>query len=212
MFRFKAAATLTLVSALALSGCKFVKTADEQKQAAASAFNPDKMVADVWDTKVVPFFAQRAGALKDVAALTATDLAAAGAKYGHKEKQGSAPWTFAAKVDGTIVAEETKSRAAYVDVDVDGDAKPDIRISIGPAIRGTALRDALDFVDFNSFQNQIEWAQFGKSFNTHANKTLLSKLPRSGLTGQKISAVGAYPLPAKGQLPQLVPVTISIGG
>ena len=74
------------------------------------------------------------------------------------------------------------------------------------------MRDALDFVDFNSFQNQIEWAQFGKSFNIHTNKTLLSKLPRTGLTGQKISAVGAYPLPAKGQLPQLVPVTITIGG
>lgn len=212
MFRFKAAATLTLVSALALSGCKFVKTADEQKQAAASAFNPDKMVADIWDTKVIPYFGQRAGAFKDVVALTASDLAASGAKYGHKEKQGSAPWTFAAKIDGVIIAEETKSRAAYVDVDVDGDAKADVRVSIGPAIRGTALRDALDFVDFNSFQNQIEWAQFGKSFNTHANKTLLSKLPRTGLTGQKISAVGAYPLPAKGQLPQLVPATITIGG
>ena len=212
MPNFKAAATLLLACALALPGCKFVKTADKEKEAAASAFDPDKMVSDIWDSKVIAYLDKRAGAFKDVSALTASDLTAAGAKYGHKEKQGSAPWTFAAKVDGTIVAEETKSRAAYVDVDVDGDAKADVRVAIGPAIRGTAIRDSLDFVDFNSFKNQIEWAQFGKSFNLHVNKTLLSKLPRQGLTGRKLTATGAYPLPVAGQLPQFVPATITIGG
>ena len=212
MFRFKAVAIVLLASGLAMSGCKFVKTADEQKQAAASAFNPDRMVADIWDAKVIPFLGKRAGALRDVEALTSKDLAAAGATYGHKEKQGSAPWTFAARVDGVIVAAETKSRAASVDVDVDADGKADVRVAIGPAIRGTALRDALDFVDFNSFKNQIEWAQFGKAFNIHVNKTILEKLPREGLIGKKVSAVGAYPLPAKDQLPQFVPATITIGG
>lgn len=212
MPRFQAACTLVLAGALALSGCKFVKTEDEQKQAAAGAFNPDKLVADIWDAKVVPYIAERAGPLQEVSALAASDLDAAAEKYGHKEKQGNAPWTFVAKVDGVIVAEETKSRAAYVDVDVDGDARADVRVSIGPAIRGTALRDSLDFVDFNSFKNQIEWAQFGKSFNTHVNRTLLEKLPREGLTGRTIEVTGAYPLPAAGQLPQLVPATITIGG
>lgn len=209
---FKAAAAVALVSLVALSGCKFIKTADQEKEAAAGAFDPDRRVAEMWDAKVLPYLDQRAGAFKDVAALIASDVNAAGAKFGHKEKEGSAPWTFAAKVDGTIVAEETKSRAAYVDVDVDGDGKADVRVSIGPAIRGTALRDSLDFVNFNEFKNQIEWAQFGKSFNTHVNKTLLEKLPREGLTGKKLMATGAYPLPAKGQLPQFVPATITIGG
>jgi predicted lipoprotein len=134
------------------------------------------------------------------------------AKYGHKEKQGNAPWTFAARIDGIIVAAETKSRAAYIDVDVDGDAKADVRVSIGPAVRGTAIRDSLDFVDFNAFKNQIEWAQFGKSFNIHVNKTLLVKLPRENLVGKKLRALGAYPLPPTGQLPQFVPATITIAG
>ena len=201
-----------LAGALALGGCKFVKTADEQKQAAAGAFNPDKLVADIWDAKVVPYLEERAGPFQDVSALAASDLDAAAEKYGHKEKQGNAPWTFAAKVEGVIVAEETKSRAAYVEVDVDGDSKADVRVSIGPAIRGTAIRDSLTFVNFNEFKNQIEWAQYGKSFNTYVNGTLLEKLPREGLTGKSITATGAYPLPAKGQLPQFVPATITVGG
>ncbi|ANH07874.1 DUF2291 family protein [Shinella sp. HZN7] len=212
MVRFQAACTVLLAGALALGGCKFVKTEDEQKQAAAGAFNPDKLVADIWDAKVVPYLEQRAGPFREVSALAANDLDAAATRYGHKEKQGNAPWTFAAKIDGVIVAEETKSRAAYVDVDVDGDRQADVRVSIGPAIRGTALRDSLDFVSFNDFKNQIEWAQYGKSFNTHVNGALLEKLPREGLTGRTIKATGAYPLPAKGQLPQFVPATIAVGG
>lgn len=208
----KAVSAVMLAGALALGGCKFVKTEDEQKAAAAGAFNPDKLVADIFDSKVVPYFAERAGKFEDVSALAASNLDAAAEKYGHKEKQGNAPWTFAAKIDGVIVAEETKSRAAFVDVDVDGDSKADVRVAIGPAIRGTAIRDSLDFVNFNEFKNQIEWAQYGKSFNTHINKTLLEKLPRSGLTGKKLTATGAYPLPSKGQLPQFVPATITIGG
>ncbi len=212
MLKVQAAWALMLAGALALGGCKLVKTEDEQKQAAAGAFNPDKLVADIWDAKVVPYLDGRAGAIQEVTALTANNLDAAAEKYGHKEKQGNAPWTFAAKVDGVIVAEETKSRAAYVDVDVDGDGKADVRVSIGPAIRGTALRDSLAFVNFNEFKNQIEWAQYGKSFNTHVNGALLEKLPREGLIGKKVKATGAYPLPAKGQLPQFVPATITVGG
>jgi len=212
MLRFNAACTLVLAGTLALSGCKFVKTEDEQKQAAAGAFNPDKLVADIWDAKVVPYLEERGGAFQDVSALAASDLNAAAEKYGHKEKQGNAPWTFAAKIDGVIVGEETKSRAGYVDVDVDGDGKADVRVSIGPAIRGTAIRDSLKFVNFNEFKNQIEWAQYGKSFNTYVNGALLEKLSRDGLTGKTIKAIGAYPLPAKGQLPQFVPATITVGG
>jgi predicted lipoprotein len=201
-----------LAAALALGGCKFIKTEDEQKAATAGAFNPDKLVADIWDSKVLPYLNERAGAFQDVSALAGSNLDEAAAKYGHKEKQGNAPWTFAAKVDGVIVAAETKSRAAYVDVDVNSDGTADVRVSIGPAIRGTAIRDSLKFVNFNEFKNQIEWAQYGKSFNTHVNKSLLEKLPRDGLIGKKLSAVGAYPLPSAGQLPQFVPATITIGG
>ncbi|QRM54159.1 DUF2291 family protein [Sinorhizobium sp. BG8] len=214
MPNFKAAAVIALACAIVLPGCKIIKTptAEEAANEASGGFNPDTMVGEIWDAKVVPYLDKKAGPFPEVATLAASDVEAAGAKYGHKEKQGSAPWTFATRIDGTIVAEELKSRSAYVDVDVDGDAKADVRVQIGPAVRGTAIRDSLDFVNFNEFKNQIEWAQYGKSFNTHLNKLVLEKLPRENLVGKKVQAVGAYPLPAKGQLPLFVPATITIGG
>lgn len=214
MPKLKVAAAAMFAGVLALSGCKIVKTpsAEEAAEAATGGFNPDRMVAEIWDGKVLPYLDKKAGPFQEVAALAASNLEAAGAKYGHKEKQGSAPWTFAARLSGAIVAAETKSRSAYVEVDVDGDGKADARVQIGPAIRGTAIRDSLDFVNFNEFKNQIEWAQYGKSFNTHVSGLVLEKLSRDALVGKKVEAVGAYPLPAKGQLPLFVPVQMTVGG
>ncbi|MDO9418427.1 DUF2291 family protein [Pararhizobium sp.] len=214
MPKIRAAAAIGLLCALSLAGCKIIKTpsAEEAAEAATGGFNPDRMVAEIWETKVVPFLETRAGPFPDVLALSARDVEAAGAKFGHKEKQGSAPWTFAAKLDGVIVTAETKSRSAYIDVDVNADGTADARIQIGPAIKGTAIRDSLDFVNFNEFKNQIEWAQFGKSFNTHVNGLILDKISRDGLAGKKVQALGAFPLPSKGQLPLFVPAQITVGG
>jgi predicted lipoprotein len=212
------ALTLSLITtiglALPLSGCKIIKTptAEEAAEAASGGFNPERQAADLWTPKVVPYLTARAGTIQDVSALIASDPDAAAARYGHKEKEGNAPWTFAAKVTGRVTKAETTSRAAYLDTDVDGDGKADVRVQIGPVVNGTAIRDSLDFVSFNQFKNQIQWAEFGKAFNAHLNGAVLQALPREGLEGKTVDAVGAYPLPTKGQLPLLTPVTLTIGG
>ncbi len=202
-----------MIAAASLSGCKILPTPTEEDKAAAAAeaFNPDKMVAEMWTPKVLPYLEGKAGPFAEVSQLAAGDAKAAGEKYGNPRKQANSPWTYIATEEGKIVASNTESRAATVDVDVTGDGKADLRIQIGPALRGTALRDALDFVDFNSFTNQIDFAQFGKSFNTYVNENVLSKLPREGLDGRTITALGAY-VPASGaDLPLMTPARAEIG-
>ncbi len=208
----KSASITLLICGVALSGCKIIKTptAEEAAQARGDNFNPDRAVADIWDSKVKPYFAAKTATLDEVMTVANANADAAGEKYGHREKQGNAPWTFAAKLEGVVVGAETKSRAAYVDIDSNGDGEADARVQIGPTLRGTAIRDSLDFVNFNEFRNQIEWAQFGKSFNTRVNDEVLLKLPREALAGMKLKAEGAFPLPNKGQLPLVTPVAITL--
>lgn len=142
---------------LALGGCKFVITPKPQQAGAAptdaDGFDPNAMVDALWDTKVIPYLAARAGRLPEVMALIRSNPDEAGRKFGYRAKQGSAPWTFAVKIEGRIVAAETASRAGTISVDSDGDGKAAAIVQIGPAMRGTALRDALDFVSFNDFKN-----------------------------------------------------------
>jgi predicted lipoprotein len=72
------------------------------------------------------------------------------------------------------------------------------------------LRDSLDFVDFNSFKNQIDFAQFGKSFNIYANSNVLSKLPREGLDGKTAKLLGAYVPGSNSDLPLMTPAQAEI--
>jgi predicted lipoprotein len=205
---------VAFVTLAGVAGCKILPTPTEEDKAAAAAaeaFNPDKMVEEMWASKVLPYMEGKAGSFQEVSQLAANDAKAAGEKYGNPRKQASSPWTYIARAEGKIVASNTQSRAATVDVDVDGDGKADLRAQIGPAIRGTALRDSLDFVDFNTFKNQIDFAQFGKAFNTYVNANVLSKLPREGLDGQGITLLGAYVPGSGSDLPLMTPAQAAVG-
>jgi predicted lipoprotein len=195
---------------ISLTACKILPTPSAENGGNTPAFNADKMVGDVWAAKVVPYLQQKAGPFPEVHALAKADPAAAGGKYGNPKKQANSPWTFAVRLEGKIVAANTQSRAATMDVDVDGDGKADARVQIGPAMRGTALRDSLDFIQFNDFTNQIDFAQFGKAFNTYADKTVLSKLPRDALEGRSVRVVGAYVMGNGQGLPLVTPAEVEI--
>ena len=148
--------TLAVIFGISLTACKILPTPSAEDGGNAPAFNADKMVEDIWAAKVVPYVRQKAGSFPEVHALAKADPAAAGAKFGNPKKQANSPWTFAVRLEGKIVAANTQSRAATMDVDADGDGKADARVQIGPAMRGTALRDSLDFIQFNDFTNQID--------------------------------------------------------
>ena len=204
---------LATICVATLSGCKVIPTAEKHKQislnsADASDKNFDSKVAELWPIKLLPYAQSKAGKLQDVQAAIDVNADEAGKKYGYREKQGSGPWTVLARVEGTIVAANIESRAATIDVDVDGDAKADATIQIGPVLRGTSIRDSLDFVNFNDFTNQIDFAQFGKAFNTYAIENVLKPFARENLVGKSVSLLGAYQIPQPGQVPLVTPIRI----
>jgi predicted lipoprotein len=198
-----------------LGGCKIVAT---PKKGVASnddggdaGFDPQKMVRSIWEAKVIPYLRARAGKFPEVAELARANPDEAGKKYGYRAKEGSEPWTLVVKIEGRIVSAETNSRAATISVDSGGDGKIAAIVQIGPAMRGTALRDALDFVSFNDFKNQIDYAQFGKAFNQYVDHAFLSALPRASLVGRNVTALGAYTLEAGDQPPLVTPAELALG-
>ncbi len=206
-----------IAAGLVLASCRFLPTADVPALANAAApngegaFDPDRMVASTWSSKVVPYFEKKAGSFVEVRALAAKSPDEAGAKFGYRAKSEDTPWTLMVKLNGVIVAANTESRASTISVDATGEGKADAVVQIGPAMRGTAIRDALDFVSFNDFTNQIDFARYGKAFNSYVNQTMLEKLPRDALVGRKVTVLGAYPLDTGAETPVMTPVQISIG-
>jgi predicted lipoprotein len=206
-----------ILAGFLLASCRFIPTADVQALANAGApngegaFDPDKMAAAVWSTKVIPYFEKKAGPLVEVRDLSAKSPDQAGAKYGYRAKSEDTPWTLMVRFDGVIVAADTQSRASTISVDASGQGNADAIVQIGPAMRGTAVRDALDFVSFNDFTNQIDFARYGKAFNAYVNHAALEKLPRDSLVGRKVTVLGAYALVSPAETPLVTPVEISIG-
>jgi predicted lipoprotein len=208
---------MALSLGILLAACRFIPTDQVSAIGAAggasggAASDPDQMVASMWSSKVVPYFEKKAGPVLEVRALAAKSPDEAGAKWGYRAKSEDTPWTFIVRLEGTIVAADLQSRAATIGVDAGGQGKPEATVQIGPAMRGTAIRDALDFVSFGDFTNQIDFARFGKAFNTYVNRNTLEKLPRDDLVGRKVTVLGAYPFVSAAETPLITPVEISIG-
>jgi len=199
---------------LALGACKIVATPKKTaagEDANNGGFDPNAMVGAIWDAKVISYLVAKAGKLAEVVELARSNPDEAGKKYGYRAEEGSEPWTFVVKIEGRVVAANTASRAATISVDNGGDGKIAAIIQIGPAMRGTALRDSLDFVSFNDFKNQIDYAQFGKAFNQHVVQTNLSQLPREALVGRQVTALGAFTLEAGDQPPLVTPAQLTLG-
>jgi predicted lipoprotein len=63
---------------------------------------------------------------------------------------------------------------------------------MGPAINGTAVRDATGQISFGQFTNQIDYQNAGSALNDEIKKNVLAKIDTKNLTGKTISIVGAF--------------------
>jgi len=82
-------------------------------------------------------------------------------------------------------------------------------VQIGPVIRGTAVRDALDFIRFTDFVNQLEFASVASALNDRVLSTVLE--PATGVvTGAEITFIGATPTSRSAPTVEIVPVTLAV--
>jgi predicted lipoprotein len=78
----------------------------------------------------------------------------------------------------------------------------------GPVIRGNALRDALPFIQFSQFVNQLEFARVGNALNERAVRVAQAAVG----TGDVVGSVARYSGAGvrKGDVLEVVPVTLDI--
>ncbi len=199
---------------LPLAGCKIVKTPDPQAAATEVAGTTDeaRMAAyagEIWDSKVLPVIAEHAVPLTGLRGKIASEgLDAAGAAHGLRPVGEANPWNFAATGEGVIVEANTASRAAKLLVDIDADGAADVTLQLGPVIRGTSLRDAMPFLIFTDFRDQIEFAKLAGALNALAHAAIT--LPEGELVGRTVGFEGVFTLRNKGDAIELVPTRLTV--
>lgn len=192
---------------LALSACKILPLSGEGAQTVAG-FDAEGYAAGLWADKVLPHFDKAAAPLSAVVEAIATDFAAAGQKFGYRAAAEGAPWTFVIRGRGKVVQKNTKSRAGTLTIDIEGASQSTtLAIQIGPVVRGNAIRDALPFVSFKDFTNQLEYADVGKAFTALAMQGVASDLTKIG-EGSVIEFVGALSLNSPSDKLVVTPVSL----
>lgn len=204
---------LCLVAALALPGCKIVKTVAGAETAAAEAgeAGDDARIAALLDktyeAELLPLIA-KALPVADLRAALAGGLEAAGAAHGNKGSGEGAAWNFAVKGEGKVVEANLTSRARKAMLDTDGDGKADLTLQLGPVIKGSSLRDVAPFYKFGDFRDQIEFAKLARALNDRASAGL--QVPEGELVGKTVGFSGTVDLKAATDPWLVTAVTLSV--
>ncbi|GAA1018256.1 hypothetical protein Aple_034610 [Acrocarpospora pleiomorpha] len=167
----------------------------------AEKFNPAGYGAETYEPKVVPAIQQKAVDLVTLQKAIAADPDAAGQQYGNRE--GTGPYSYAVTVTGTAGAAES----GLLPVTVPDVGKTRVSVQIGPAINGTALRDAVGFIEFGQFTNQVEYADAGTALNDQVKSKVLASLDVASLKDKKITVVGAM-TPLTADVLTITPISI----
>jgi predicted lipoprotein len=197
-----------LACALALVGCKVVTIEQDQAIRAKRSlnFNADTYVARIWRGQALPAFHARAVPAKTLFAAIDADADEAGARLGRRSGEGAA-WTFVVSGEGVIGAVDDSSRRRTVEVKLGDGVSRAVKLQTGPVVVGTSLRDALPFIAFDDFTDQLAFADVGRALT----RTSLSRLKPTldGLKpGDRVRFVGAFDLPTADQPVFVTPISV----
>ena len=195
--RLAAQAALLTASMLLLPACTVVSL--DSPSAATSgggmfdeSFDAEGFVSTEWE-RTSKYFDDNADDIVEVLSAIAQDPEQAGETYGVRSGADGAPWNFVVKGEARVLAVNTESRAGTLDIDLAPfDGTKDATVQIGPVIKGTSIRDSLDFVKFDQFKNQIQYAQLANALNKRANEQALAGRDPASLAGQQVRFTGAF--------------------
>jgi predicted lipoprotein len=191
------AAAIVVLIALALDTTTRSDKAPRITEGGQVAFNPSAYGAKTYP-KVAAAIEKKAVPLTTLVPAIKGNPDAAGKQYG--SRQGSSPYNFAVTGEG-VAGTATNG---LLPVKVKGVPKSTtVSLQIGPAINGTALRDAVGFITFNQFINQVDYADAATALNHQVKAKVLKGVDPASLKGKTVKFTGAFSFLA----PTIVTVT-----
>ncbi len=203
LYKFRTAAgwLLGLVLLLNLTGCSAFFTVVpiqeakiEQPQGSASNKGFDKVayVDGIWESKVLPTVQQNAVDFSQLYSELKLNQDAASQKYG---KKVGGPYNFLTKFEGKVLSVDTSSRVGIIKVEAQtSNGVAILTVQVGPVVQGTSIRDALGFIVFNDFVNQLQFADVADELNTRALQNALGDTDPTTLVGKTVDITGAFTL------------------
>lgn len=191
-----------IVAAITSTRVLSIDAAAEASQ--AGAFEPDDYAAEHFEEDIAP-------AISDDAVDLATLLGELAAGADEADFGNTAGSSSAYSYPVTFTGIAGAPNGSILPVTVDGLPEGTVvQVQIGPAINGTAIRDATGTVKFNDFTNQLEFQEVATALNTLVKEQVLADVDPAALEGKTITVTGAFTR-VNPALVSVVPVKFEVG-
>jgi len=170
-------------------------------------------VDSIWEPVIVPRIESLSVDYTKLMAGLKADEDGTCQKYGFRQMQEGNPYNFAVKGTVKFLSIDTSSMSGTVALDfAPFDGKAECTMSIGPIFRGTSVRDIQNTLSINDFENQVEFARFGRELNNKVKDAVLGDIDFSKYTGAEAELLGVFTYSGKDNPVEIVPVRLSISG
>jgi predicted lipoprotein len=176
--------------------------------AGSQNLNPDRYVAAIWASKLLPTVKRSAVDLPTLLRDLRKDRAATSKRYGHYAVLDGPP-AFLIKGAGRVVSVDTASLVSKAGIAFGSGQRPDAFVQLGPILSGTDVRDALPFINFNQFVNQVQFGEVAIAINSKIAQTAFAHVDYAKLKGKRVKFAGAFTL-SEAKTPLVTPVTFEV--
>ncbi|UKA77610.1 DUF2291 family protein [Arthrobacter sp. FW306-07-I] len=167
-----------------------ILTGSQATETAPGTFSPQAFAEEKYESEIAPDIEKRATDIVTVSQAIRSDPAAAAKQYG--VVSGTSPAVYSVKLTGVAGAPDANGQVSVKVDGVPGDIK--VLVQMGPAVNGTAIRDATGKVDYAQFKNQIDYQNVGAELNNQLKKLVLASVDKQTLEGKTVAVVGAFQL------------------
>lgn len=173
-----------------IAGTRFYAPGTEPSSGAVGDENvvadPVSYAQGVYEADVVPAITDNAVDMPELLEALAQDEGTAD-EYGFRN--GGSPYSFPVRVTGTVV----EGPFGEVGLEVEGlPSEVTVGVQTGPAVTGTAVRDATGLITFEMFLNQIDFASVATELNNRVKENVLGVTDFDALMGSEVTVVGAF--------------------
>ncbi len=114
------------------------------------------------------------------------------------------------KGQGHVTAVDTSTPNGIATVDL-GHGLPPVMVQIGPLVLDESLRDAVGFISFGDFTNQIDYGAVSQALNEKVSREVVSSLDPKTLGGKTLTFYGTFTYSDLSQV-VITPVKVDVTG
>ena len=161
-------------------------------------FDAKAYVENIWKSKIIPTISKEAEEITFILDELFKNKEVTEEKYGGRSGTGS--YSFMIKGTGEIVSLNTASRVGTLSIKLEKQYDSEIFITLGPVIKKDSIRDAVKFIKFNDFVNQLDFADVSRIIKVRVLNEIIGPLKLKEITGKNINFEGAITFDRKDKI------------